>query len=145
MVFTTERFFEEAIESWPESDLNPGPLNSIKTLWPTELSGHEFNSHSKPTLYSYSNFIVVCSVSHTHTHTHTHTYTHTYTQIYIYIYIFIYTYIYNIYIYILCIYVYILYILYINIYFIYKKTHYNLFKITDIYLFFKNQITKKYR
>ena len=32
MVFTTERFFEEAIESWPEWDLNPGPLNSIKTL-----------------------------------------------------------------------------------------------------------------
>ena len=27
------------------------------------LSGHEFNSHSEPTLYSYSNFIV-CSVSH---------------------------------------------------------------------------------
>ena len=83
MVFTTERFFEEAIESWPESDLNPGPLNSIKTLWPTELSGHEFNSHSKPTLYSYSNFIVVCSVSHTHTHTHT--LTHTLTHKYIYI------------------------------------------------------------
>ena len=28
----------------------------------TELSAHEFNSHSEPTLYSYSNFIV-CSVS----------------------------------------------------------------------------------
>ena len=27
------------------------------------ISGHEFNSHSEPTLYSYSNFMV-CSVSH---------------------------------------------------------------------------------
>ena len=32
-----------AIESWPEWDLNPRPLNSIQTLQPTELSGHEFN------------------------------------------------------------------------------------------------------
>ena len=29
MVFTTEGFFEIAIESWPEWDLNPRPLNSI--------------------------------------------------------------------------------------------------------------------
>ena len=28
----------------------------------TNLSGHEFNSHSEPTLYNYSNFIV-CSMS----------------------------------------------------------------------------------
>ena len=62
MVFTTEGFFEVAIESWPEWDLNPRPLNSIQTLKLTELSGHEFNSHSEPTLYSYPNFIV-CSVS----------------------------------------------------------------------------------
>ena len=48
MVFTTEGFFEAAIESWPKWDFNPRP--------------HEFNSHSEPTLYSYSNFIV-CSVS----------------------------------------------------------------------------------
>ena len=27
MVFTTERFLEVAIESWPEWDLNPRPLN----------------------------------------------------------------------------------------------------------------------
>ena len=47
MVFTTEGFFEVAIESWPDWDSNPRPLNS----------------HSEPTLYSYSNFIV-CSVSH---------------------------------------------------------------------------------
>ena len=35
MVFTTNGFFEVAIESWPkwsEWDLNPRPLNSIQTL-----------------------------------------------------------------------------------------------------------------
>ena len=35
MVFTTNAFFEVAIESWPkwpEWDLNPRPLNSIQTL-----------------------------------------------------------------------------------------------------------------
>ena len=32
MVFTTEELFEVAIESWPEWDLNPRPLNSIQTL-----------------------------------------------------------------------------------------------------------------
>ena len=63
MVFITEGFFEVAIESWPEWDLNPRPLNSVQMLQPTELSGHELNSHSEATLYSYSNFIV-CSVSH---------------------------------------------------------------------------------
>ena len=60
LLFTAEGFFEVAIESWPEWDLNPRPLNSVQT--PTELAGHAFNSHSEPTLYSYSNFIV-CSVS----------------------------------------------------------------------------------
>ena len=40
MVFTTEGLFEVAIESWPEWDLNPRPLNSVQTLQPTELSGH---------------------------------------------------------------------------------------------------------
>ena len=29
MVSTTEGFFEVAIESWPEWDLNPRPLNSV--------------------------------------------------------------------------------------------------------------------
>ena len=29
MVFITEGFFEVAIESWPEWDLNPQPLNSV--------------------------------------------------------------------------------------------------------------------
>ena len=32
MVFTTEGFLEVAIESWPEWDLNPRPLNSTQTL-----------------------------------------------------------------------------------------------------------------
>ena len=29
IVFTTEGFFEVAIESWPKWDLNPRPLNSV--------------------------------------------------------------------------------------------------------------------
>ena len=32
MVLTTERFFEVAIESWPEWDLNPQLPNSVQTL-----------------------------------------------------------------------------------------------------------------
>ena len=32
MTFTTEGFFEVAIESWSEWDLNPLPLNSIQML-----------------------------------------------------------------------------------------------------------------
>ena len=32
MAFTIERFLEVAIESKPEWDLNPRPLNSIQTL-----------------------------------------------------------------------------------------------------------------
>ena len=32
MVFTTEGFFEVAVESWPELDLNPRLLNSVQTL-----------------------------------------------------------------------------------------------------------------
>ena len=31
-LFTTEGFFEVAIESWPEWDLNPRPVNSVQTL-----------------------------------------------------------------------------------------------------------------
>ena len=30
MVFITEEFLEAAIESWPEWDLNPRPLNSVQ-------------------------------------------------------------------------------------------------------------------
>ena len=50
---------------WYEWDLNPRPLTSVQMLSPTELLGNEFNSHSEPTLYSYSNFIF-CSVFKTH-------------------------------------------------------------------------------
>ena len=32
MVFTTERFFQVAIESCPEWDLSPRPLNFVQTL-----------------------------------------------------------------------------------------------------------------
>ena len=32
MVFITKVFFEVAIESWPEWDLKPRPLNSVQTL-----------------------------------------------------------------------------------------------------------------
>ena len=32
MVFTTEGSLEVAIESWPEWDLNPRPLNFVQTL-----------------------------------------------------------------------------------------------------------------
>ena len=32
MVFITEGVLEAAIESWPEWDLNPRPLNSVQTL-----------------------------------------------------------------------------------------------------------------
>ena len=42
--------------------MNPRLPDSVQSLKPTELSNHEFNSYSKPTLYSYFNFIV-CSVS----------------------------------------------------------------------------------
>ena len=31
-VFNTEGFSEVAIESWPEWNLNPRPLNSVHTL-----------------------------------------------------------------------------------------------------------------
>ena len=32
VVFTSEGFFDVAIENWPEWDLNPRPLNSVQTL-----------------------------------------------------------------------------------------------------------------
>ena len=32
MVFTSERFLEVAIESWPDWDLDPRTLNSVQTL-----------------------------------------------------------------------------------------------------------------
>ena len=41
-IFTTEGFFEVAIESWPEWDLNPQPLNSVQML--SQLSYQAMNS-----------------------------------------------------------------------------------------------------
>ena len=32
MVFTSGGFFEAAMQSWPEFDVNPGPLNSVEKL-----------------------------------------------------------------------------------------------------------------
>ena len=32
MVFTSDGFFEVAMQSWPDFDFNPGPLNSVETL-----------------------------------------------------------------------------------------------------------------
>ena len=32
MVFTSDGFFEVAMQSWPEFDFNPEPLNSVETL-----------------------------------------------------------------------------------------------------------------
>ena len=32
MLFSTDRFFEVAIESWPEWNLNPRLMNSVQTL-----------------------------------------------------------------------------------------------------------------
>ena len=39
-------YIEVAIDKRRKLDLNPQPLNFIQKLWPTELSGHEFNSCS---------------------------------------------------------------------------------------------------
>ena len=55
MVLTTGRFLEVAKESWPEWNLILRPLKSVQKLQPTELSGHECNTHSEPTLDGYSN------------------------------------------------------------------------------------------
>ena len=62
MVLASEGFLEISIESRRDWDLNPRRLNSIHTLYLTELSGHEFNSLSEPILSRYSNFISLFSV-----------------------------------------------------------------------------------
>ena len=63
MVFTTGGFLEVVLERCPELHLNQHPLNLVQTLWQTQLSSRQFNSHSEPTLYCHSKFII-CSVSH---------------------------------------------------------------------------------
>ena len=54
MVFTTKGFFEAAIESWPEWELDRRPLNRFRRS--NRLSYQAMSSRT-----------------HTHTHTHTHT------------------------------------------------------------------------
>ena len=64
MVFTTEGFFEEGIESSLVWYLNPRPLNSAEMLPPTEQSDNEFNSHWVQNLYSHHNLTVFhCEIS----------------------------------------------------------------------------------
>ena len=65
MVFTTEGLFQEAIEGWPEWDLNPRPLNFVQTLLPTKLSGQEFNNRTQSQLciaIPFSSFVQLFSV-----------------------------------------------------------------------------------
>ena len=47
--------------SYRKLDFNPRLLNSVQTLWPTELSDYGFNSNSEPTLYTYSSFMFLFS------------------------------------------------------------------------------------
>ena len=54
MVFTTEGLFEVAIESWPEWDLNPQPLNSNRMSYQTMSSIHTQSQLCAATLVSSS-------------------------------------------------------------------------------------------
>ena len=69
MVFTTEGLFEVAIESWPEWDLNPPPLNPVQC----------------PILFRLFHFVCV--------NINTNIQTYIYIHIYIYINIYIHTHI----------------------------------------------------
>ena len=40
MVFTTEGFLEVAIESWPEWDLNPRPMNFVFFIYCNIVATH---------------------------------------------------------------------------------------------------------
>ena len=119
MVFITDRFFEVAIESWPEWDLNPEPLNSIQAM--SSICTHRQLSTATPT----SSF-VQCHISFWLFIVSHHIYNiYIYTYIYIYYIKYIldtYAFIY-IYIYIICIYlhVYTYTFIYIYIYIFLKK------------------------
>ena len=54
--------FAVTIENWTEWDLNAGALNSVEALSETELSSHELDPQSEPTLSNYSNFISLSNV-----------------------------------------------------------------------------------
>ena len=56
-VFTTERFLQAAIESFPDWGLNQRPLNSVQRLQRTDPPDHQFNSHSEPNFHSHSNLV----------------------------------------------------------------------------------------
>ena len=77
-----------AIESWPEWDLNPRPLNPVQTLKPTARTQSQlcaaapissFVTHTHARMHAFIHTYIYS----THTHTRTHTYMHAYTQIYI--------------------------------------------------------------
>ena len=111
MGFTTECFLEVAIESWSEWESNPRSMNSVQTLYPTELPGHEFDLHPQGNylqphiyrhiyiyIYIYFRYIIYIYTSiyiyifsiNIYNHIYIYIYTHIYTYIYIYIYIYIY-------------------------------------------------------
>ena len=62
MVYTTKVFLEVAIERYAQWILKPRSINSVQTLYPTELSAHELNQQSQPTLYNHFNFIASFSI-----------------------------------------------------------------------------------
>ena len=62
MVLTTKGFFEVAIESWPEWDLNPRPLNSgyiykVKKIMIIRHNSYEINKKVTKTYTSYNYLI----------------------------------------------------------------------------------------
>ena len=44
MTLITEEILGIALESQPDCDLNPRPLNFVQMLYPSEVSSHELNS-----------------------------------------------------------------------------------------------------
>ena len=98
--------------------MNPWPLSFVQALKPTELSGHEFNSFSEPTLFNHSNVIslfisvfadfschicfkrslaqvITLVVEWIYIYIYIYIYLHIYIYLYIHIYIYIYIYTYK--------------------------------------------------
>ena len=74
-----------AIESWPEWDLNPRPLNPVQTLKPTARTQSQLCAAAPISSFVTHTRTHACIHTHTyiaHTHPRTHTYMHAYTQIY---------------------------------------------------------------
>ena len=61
MVFITEGFFEVAIESWPEWDLNPRPLikNAFQLLYLIFFNLQVYSSFNKDLLIFHRPFLVL--------------------------------------------------------------------------------------